>query len=117
MGVVLMYSINDRKSFDNITYWIKSLDENCKTGISKILVGNKSDLEDTRQITKEEGKKLAEKHGMLFFETSAKTGVNVESVFLDVARDIMIKNPSIITENTGKTLNATAGKEQNNNCC
>ena len=119
MGVVLMYSISDKKSFENVSFWIKSLDDNCKSGISKILVGNKLDLEDTRQVQTADGKTLAEKHGMMFFETSAKTGINVENVFMDIARDIMLKNPGIITEGLGKTLNATTqGKEKTKGeCC
>ncbi len=120
MGVVLMYSITDKKSFENVSYWIKSLDDNCKVGISKILVGNKLDLEDTRQVTQAEGKALAAKHGMLFYETSAKTGINVENVFMDVARDIVMKNPGLVTaESAGKTLGAgTQGKDKTKgDCC
>ena len=56
-----------------------------------VLVGNKSDLNDRRQVNTEEGQELAEKYGMLFFETSAKSGENVEDVFVKSADEIARK--------------------------
>ena len=56
-----------------------------------ILVGNKSDLEDKREVTKEEGKELADKYGLEFYETSAKTGENVEELFYNSAEEIAKK--------------------------
>ena len=127
MGVVLMYSITDKKSFESIpvnpyfvdvTYWIKSLDDNCKESISKVLVGNKVDLEDTRQVGVAEGKALAAKHGMMFFETSAKNGTNVESVFMTIAQDIVQHSPNIAVETAGKALSsANQGKDKAHSTC
>ena len=56
-----------------------------------VLVGNKSDLEDKRQVSTEEGQELADKYGMLFFETSAKNGQNVEEIFQNSANEIARK--------------------------
>ena len=52
------------------------------------MVGNKCDLEDKRQVTKEEGQELADAYGLLFFETSAKTDVNVKTVFNNSLEEI-----------------------------
>ncbi len=54
-----------------------------------VLVGNKSDLENQRKVTYEQGKALADKNGMLFFETSALTGTNVAKIFQDSAQEII----------------------------
>ena len=53
-----------------------------------MLVGNKSDLETKREVSTEEGQAFADKHGLFFLETSAKTAMNVESAFLETARKI-----------------------------
>ncbi len=56
-----------------------------------VLVGNKSDLADRRQVNTEEGQELADKYGMQFYETSAKTGENVEEIFVNSADEIAKK--------------------------
>ena len=56
-----------------------------------VLIGNKVDLEDNRQVSYEEGSVFAEKNGMLFFETSAKTGKNIEEIFLKSSMEIAKK--------------------------
>ena len=68
-----------------------------KAKVPMILVGNKSDLEDERQITTEEGKALADKYGMSFIETSAKTGENVELMLETLVYEI--RSPSGENEN------------------
>ena len=56
-----------------------------------MILGNKCDLEDSRVVTKERGSMLATEHDIKFFETSAKSGLNVEEAFLTLARDIKEK--------------------------
>jgi GTPase SAR1 family protein len=73
-----------------------------------VLVGNKSDLEDKRQISKEEGQELAEKYGIQFYETSAKTGDNVEAIFYNSADEIAKK----IDQNYYDLENDTCGIKQ-----
>jgi len=81
-GIIITYDITDKENFNEVEYWINRI-ENDSSLNEKIvfIVGNKSDLEDRRIISKEEGEKLAEKHGVMFSECSAKTGENVDLIF------------------------------------
>lgn len=90
-GIIIAYDITDYNSFESITnYWLKDIKENAPQNIIKVLVGNKCD-KPNRVITEEEGKKLAEKYCMSFFETSAKSGLNVNEVFLHITKQILNK--------------------------
>jgi len=117
LGVVLMYSITDRKSFDGIAYWLKSLDENCKAGICRVLVGNKKDLNESRQVSYDEGKAVADKHKMMFYETSAKTGESVEEVFTGITEEILTVNSNIVVASDTTTLNTKKPDKNAGGCC
>ena len=78
---LIVYEIDNKKSFENIPKWIEECKNNAPKTALMILIGNKRDLEDNRKVSKDEGRELAKKNGMEFLETSAKTGKNVEEVF------------------------------------
>ena len=84
-GLILTYSIASRESFQNLESWLKQLND--ADDLSKkpiIIVGNKSDLEASREVSKAEGKQFADSHGYHFFETAAKTAENVKEAFDDI---------------------------------
>jgi small GTP-binding protein len=89
MGVVITYDITDRASFEHVEYWITQLEQHGDTKVQKILVGNKSDLEECRKVSREDGAALAARCGMEFFETSAKTGESVEDAFLKISDQVV----------------------------
>ncbi|XP_023662060.1 ras-related protein Rab-13 isoform X2 [Paramormyrops kingsleyae] len=91
MGIILVYDITDEKSFENIQNWMKSIKENASSGVNQMLLGNKCDIEAKRKVSKEAGEKLAKDHGIRFFETSAKSSINVEESFIGLARDILLR--------------------------
>jgi len=87
-GVVLVYDVTDQNSFNHVKTWMKSIETHASQGVNKILVGNKADMNDKRVVSTEQGKELAERYGIEFYETSAKTGLNVEEMFMLLAKEI-----------------------------
>ena len=88
---LVVYDISSRDSFNNVSTWIEDCKNQSPKTIFMVLVGNKSDLEDRRQVSTEEGQELADKYGLQFYETSAKTGDNVDLIFFKSAEEIAKK--------------------------
>ena len=80
--------MSNKSSFEKVTNWIKEVELYSSTDKSKILVGNKCDKSE-KKLTEEEGKNLADEFNIHFFETSAKTGYNVNEAFEFLALDIL----------------------------
>ena len=72
-----------------MTSWLIEIEKNSSKDVYKLLIGNKNDLEERRQITYEEGKEFASINGMEFFETSAKTAYKVQEAFESLTKDII----------------------------
>ncbi|MED6156030.1 Ras- protein RABA6a [Stylosanthes scabra] len=84
LGALLVYDITRRSSFENARKWMVELREFGGKDMVVILVGNKCDLEQTREVEEEEGKGFAEGEGLCFMETSALNNLNVDQVFLQM---------------------------------
>ncbi|XP_067936571.1 ras-related protein Rab-10-like [Watersipora subatra] len=91
MGIILVYDITNQRSFDNITKWLRNIDEHANEDVEKMILGNKCDMEDKRQVSHERGMMVAKEHSIPFLETSAKSNVNVEQAFLKLAQAILDK--------------------------
>jgi Ras-related protein Rab-1A len=90
-AVLVVYDVNDKRSYDGINDWLKETDTYASPDIIKILIGNKSDLEGHREVEYSESKKFAESLGMALVETSAKKGTNIDFLFMMIARSIKDK--------------------------
>ena len=91
-GVLVVYDITDRESFENLTSWLIEIEKNANKNVYKLLIGNKCDLEDKRKISIQEGKEFAESNGMKFIETSAKNDTKVQEAFELLTSEIIKAN-------------------------
>jgi small GTP-binding protein len=120
-GIILMYDIAEQKSFDNLRQWINIIDQFVK-GLPIILVGNKKDLDDQRVVPKEKGEQLANDHNIAFWESSGKSGENVEECFLDFGEQIIAYNFSEDSKSGGSSIvisnnSSNNTKKKKNKCC
>ena len=77
-GVILVFDISDKQSFEKINLWIKDLSDRIDlNNICLILIGNKTDLDDKREVSIEEAKKFAEKNNIEYFEISAINNIGI----------------------------------------
>lgn len=90
-GFVLTYDISNRPSFDHVIGWMRDIKTRAPPDCDIVLCGNKSDLDNDRVVSFDEGKQLADEYGVQFFETSALTGQNVEKMFTALATTIKHK--------------------------
>jgi len=110
-GVLVVYDITDRDSFDNLTSWLIEIEKNASKNVYKLLIGNKCDLEDKRKVTYQEGKDFATSNGMQFIETSAKTDTKVKDAFEMLTQEIIKANitKDKVMEKKEKTLHLGGG--------
>jgi len=87
-GALLVYDITRRETFDHLQSWLEDCRRYSNQNIVIMLIGNKSDLETKREVSREEGEAFAARNNLSFLETSAKTSENVDKAFLDSARKI-----------------------------
>ena len=120
-GALIVYDITRKNTFDNIDKWISDLKLNGDKNICILIVGNKSDLNEQREVDKELGKKKAEMFKTAFMETSALNGENISKAFEEVIEQIYQLNKNAFEENAKKDIdrgvNLTENKDDNKKKC
>jgi small GTP-binding protein len=115
-GILLVYDISERLSFKNIENWMESIRENSDR-LPTILIGNKSDLNDERTVSFEEGNQKANEYGCPFYETSCKNGDNVNKCFIELAELVYEKIGKKSSQNDRQTLTKNSSKSKKKRCC
>ena len=115
-GLLVVYDITDKESFEKINFWMKNIKENAPENAKLILVGNKCDLANERQVSYEEGEKKASNYNIKFFESSAKDGTNVKEFFFYLANEIYQDEKTKGKDNK-KTVQLDSKKKGKKGCC
>ena len=118
-GVLLLYNITDRDSFESLNFWLTEIIKNANKDVRIILVGTNCDLEDERKVTYQEGKEFATSNGMKFIEVSTKNNVNVQEAFDILLEDVLnnIFNENKVDEKKDRHVHTPENiKKEKENC-
>ena len=96
-GVIFVYDISRRETFDNIESWISEIEQYVQPGTQKILIGMKNDLEAEREVPFSEGREFAKRNGMRFFENSSRNSNQIEVPFLYLTNKILLARDDVKT--------------------
>ena len=122
-GILLLYDVTDKDSFKNLSNWLIEIEKNASKNVLKVLIGNKSDLEDKRVVSFNQGKEFADTYGLKFIETSAKKNLNVNEAFETLGRELMIASADKKVTKQKDTKKISVAKAQDLNvqkkggCC
>ncbi|GFY80274.1 RAB GTPase homolog H1E [Actinidia rufa] len=120
---VIVYDVANRQSFLNTSKWIEEVRTERGRDVIIILVGNKTDLVDKRQVSIEEGDGKAREFGVMFIETSAKAGFNIKPLFRKIAAALpgmealsSTKQEDMVDVNLKPNVNASSMEQQGGGC-
>ncbi|KAK8653575.1 hypothetical protein V6N13_127568 [Hibiscus sabdariffa] len=120
---VIVYDVANRQSFLNTSKWVEEVRTERGSDVIIVLVGNKTDLVDKRQVSIEEGDNKAKEIGVMFIETSAKAGFNIKPLFRKIAAALpgmetlsSTKQEDMVDVNLKSTANSSQTEQQGGGC-
>ena len=118
-GFLLVYDLTKKSSFEKLDFWNEQINLNAPKETKYILVGNKKDLENQREVQIEEGEDFAKKNNIKFYETSAKDGTNVINVFETLAKEIVndVEQINTRSKRSSQVLKKKNATEEKKSCC
>ena len=96
-AVLIVFDVCDTTSFTNLNYWMTSIQNQNGMNLTRLLIGNKTDLIDNRVISYTQASELADHYDIPYIETSAKNNNNIEKVFVDLAKTLIRQHPTVVS--------------------
>ena len=115
-GALIVYDITQKNTFESLEKWVNDLKSAGDPKITIILIGNKSDLEETRQVSKEQGEEKAKNLKCAFFETSALSDINIDEIFEKFSSDSS-EDKELGTNVKGEDVKLDKVKDKNKKKC
>ncbi|KAJ9459246.1 Ras-related protein Rab-1A [Diplonema papillatum] len=122
-GIIIVYDVTDVETFHNVKTWLKEIEKYATDNVSKLLVGNKTDLVVKKAVDHGTAKEYADSLGIPFLETSAKSSINVETAFVTMSSEIKKRMQSSQPDTTKRsgvdiTRSENIGmKKKGGGCC
>lgn len=116
-GIIVVYDITNKESFGNIEEWLSEVNRHATEDTQKVLVGNKCDLVEKREVLISEAQDLAKKKEMAFLETSAKIATNVEEAFFTMTKKLIQTRAGATDKKAPFKLDKKGGNISNQKCC
>ena len=115
-AVLLVYDITRKESFDALEMWLHMVRESAPPDVKIVLVGNKKDETEARQVSTDMGKEYEKQNSLFdFVETSAKTGEGVIDMFKKLAKELFTEHEDFVPQTAGKKLSNS--KKESKGCC
>ena len=115
-GTLVVYDITNQDSFVNLKSWVKSIKDECGRQMQILLIGNKSDLDEKREISKDEALAYAKEEKVDYLETSSKTGENIQKA-IQILCEKVLDNTDFDADHSFTLEQSSFSKEKKRKCC
>ena len=115
-GTLVVYDITNQDSFVNLKSWVKSIRDECGRQMQILLIGNKSDLDEKREISKDEALAYAKEEKVDYLETSSKTGDNIQKA-IQILCEKVLDNTDFDADHSFTLEQSSFSKEKKRKCC
>ncbi|XP_077291312.1 RAS oncogene family member Rab35 [Arctopsyche grandis] len=119
-GVIVVYDVTSGDSFANVKRWLQEIEHNCDV-VNKVLVGNKNDTPERKVVITEDARRFADSMGIPLYETSAKDNINVEEMFLQVTKMVLLSKLEMKERQNvnaqSDTVNLRRSQNKKRKCC